>query len=179
MRTIREIIIHCTATPQGRDYSIETIRRWHIQRGFADIGYHYIIHPDGTVEHGRNVNQPGAHCKGRNANSIGICYIGGCDTDGKTPKDTRTPAQNAALKQLIHQLCDRYNLPLTAVHGHNEFAQKACPSFDVQQWLNGNPDTNQRSVCIGESGAPSRFNGGVADSLCGLGGEREKKGGTP
>lgn len=177
MRTINEIIIHCSATPEGREVSIEEIRRWHRQRNFADIGYHYIIHLDGTVEAGRAETAVGAHCLHHNQNSIGICYIGGIDRQGK-PKDTRTPAQTAALAELIHRLCDRYNLPLTAVHGHNEYAQKACPSFNVQQWLNGDPDTNQRSVCVGESGAPSRFNGGVADSLCGLGGEREKKGGT-
>ena len=134
MRTIREIIIHCSATPEGRDYSIETIRRWHIQRGFADIGYHYIIHPDGTVEHGRNELSIGAHCKGHNANSIGICYIGGTDTDGKTPKDTRTPQQKGAMRGLVRTLMNRYNLTPQAVHGHNEFANKACPCFNVKQW---------------------------------------------
>lgn len=135
MRTIREIIIHCSATPEGREVSVEEIRRWHRQRNFADIGYHYVIHLDGTVEKGRAEHAVGAHCLHHNQNSIGICYIGGCAKDGITPKDTRTPAQTAALITLIHQLCERYNLPLTAVHGHNEFAQKACPSFDVQQWL--------------------------------------------
>lgn len=135
MRTINEIIIHCSATPEGREVSIEDIRRWHRQRNFADIGYHYVIHLDGTVETGRAETAVGAHCLHHNQNSIGICYIGGTDRQDK-PKDTRTPAQTAALAELIHRLCDRYNLPLTAVHGHNEYAQKACPSFDVQQWLN-------------------------------------------
>lgn len=134
MRTIREIIIHCSATPEGREVSVETIRRWHRQRNFADIGYHYVIHLDGTIEPGRAEHAVGAHCLHHNQNSIGICYIGGTDRQGN-PKDTRTPAQTAALVQLLKQLTDRYNLPLTAVHGHNEFARKACPSFDVQAWL--------------------------------------------
>lgn len=134
MRTINQIIIHCSATPEGREVSVETIRRWHRQRGFADIGYHYVIHLDGTIEPGRAEHAVGAHCLHHNQNSIGICYIGGTDRQGN-PKDTRTPAQTAALVQLLKRLTDRYNLPLTAIHGHNEFAQKACPSFDVQQWL--------------------------------------------
>ena len=134
MRTINQIIIHCSATPEGREVSVENIRRWHRQRGFADIGYHYVIHLDGTIEPGRAEHAVGAHCLHHNQNSIGICYIGGTDRQGN-PKDTRTPAQTAALVQLLKQLTDRYNLPLTAIHGHNEFAQKACPSFDVRQWL--------------------------------------------
>ena len=134
MRTIREIIIHCSATPEGREVSIDTIRAWHRQRNFADIGYHYVIHLDGTVETGRAETAVGAHCLHHNQNSIGICYIGGTDRQGK-PKDTRTSAQTAALVQLLKQLTDRYNLPISAIHGHNEFAPKACPSFDVQAWL--------------------------------------------
>lgn len=135
MRKITDIIIHCSATPEGREVSVETIRRWHRQRNFADIGYHYVIHLDGTIEPGRAEQTVGAHCLHHNRNSIGICYIGGCASDGKTPKDTRTPAQTAALVQLLKQLTNRYNLPLTAIHGHNEFAPKDCPSFNVQQWL--------------------------------------------
>lgn len=133
MRTITEIIIHCSATPEGREVSVETIRRWHLARGFKDIGYHYVIHLDGTIEYGRPEAEQGAHCTGHNKTSIGICYIGGCASDGKTPKDTRTPAQTAALIKLLQQLKQQY--PLATIHGHNEFAPKACPSFDVQAWL--------------------------------------------
>lgn len=133
MRTITEIILHCTATPEGREVSRATIRQWHIARGFNNIGYHYLIHLDGTVEQGRPIENIGAHCQGHNAHSIGIAYIGGTDSTGK-PKDTRTNAQKAALIQLLQQLKQQY--PQATIHGHQEYASKACPSFDVQKWLN-------------------------------------------
>lgn len=128
-RIINEIIIHCTATPDGRECSVTEIRRWHIQRGFTDIGYHYVIHLDGRVEEGRNVDIAGAHCTGHNTNSIGVVYVGGCGKDGKTPKDTRTQAQKSALANLLIDLRKLY--PRAAIHGHRDFAQKACPSFDA------------------------------------------------
>lgn len=131
MRKINKIIIHCAATPEGRNFTVEDIRRWHLQRGFRDIGYHYVIYLDGSVHAGRPIEQIGAHTSGYNANSIGICYIGGCAKDGKTPKDTRTEAQRSALVKLVAEL--RAKFPGATVHGHNEFANKACPSFDVQK----------------------------------------------
>lgn len=133
MRHINEIIIHCSATPEGRDYTVADIDRWHKARGWRGIGYHYVIYRDGSVHAGRPVEQIGAHCTGHNANSIGICYIGGVAADGKTPKDTRTPAQRIALRELVEELRAKY--PGATVHGHREFAPKACPSFDVQTKL--------------------------------------------
>lgn len=133
MRHINEIIIHCSATPEGRDYTVADIDRWHKARGWRGIGYHYVIYRDGSVHAGRPVEQIGAHCTGHNANSIGICYIGGVAADGKTPKDTRTPAQRIALRELVEELRAKY--PGATVHGHREFASKACPSFDVQTEL--------------------------------------------
>ncbi len=130
MRKINRIIIHCSATPEGKDYTVQQIDQWHRQRGFRCIGYHFVIYRDGSVHEGRPIEQVGAHCKGYNANSIGICYIGGCAADGKTPKDTRTEAQRVALIRLVADLKTRY--PSATVHGHNEFANKACPSFNVQ-----------------------------------------------
>ena len=100
MRTINEIIVHCSATPEGRDYTIAQIRQWHLQRGFRDIGYHYVIYRDGTIHTGRPVAQAGAHCTGHNAHSIGVCYVGGVAKDNKTPKDTRTEAQKKSLANL-------------------------------------------------------------------------------
>ena len=96
MRTITEIIIHCSATIEGKDYTVEDIDRWHRQRGFARVGYHYVIRLDGTIQQGRPLDIAGAHCIGHNAHSIGICYIGGLDQTGK-PKDTRTQAQKDSL----------------------------------------------------------------------------------
>ena len=136
MRVIREIIIHCSATPEGKDFTVQQIRQWHTTpkpkgNGWRDIGYHFVIYRDGSVHPGRPVGQIGAHTSGHNANSIGVCYIGGCAPDGKTPKDTRTPAQRAALIRLVAELVRQY--PAATVHGHNEFAAKACPSFNVQK----------------------------------------------
>lgn len=130
MRNITKIIVHCSATPEGRDYTVADIDRWHKQRGWQGIGYHYVVYRDGSVHPGRSVEQIGAHTSGHNANSIGVCYIGGIAADGKTPKDTRTPAQRAALRDLVELLRAEY--PNATIHGHREFANKACPSFDIK-----------------------------------------------
>ena len=128
-RGINEIIVHCTATKQGQAVTTEQIDRWHKQRGFRCIGYHYVVYLDGSVHQGRNVDEVGAHCTGHNAHSIGVCYVGGLDTDAKTPKDTRTLAQKAALLDLIRRLKRIY--PNAVVHGHRDWAAKACPCFDA------------------------------------------------
>lgn len=130
-RVINEIIVHCSATPEGKDYSLDTIRQWHRQRGFSDIGYHYVIHPDGKVEEGRDVNIAGAHCSGHNSKSIGICYIGGMTADNKKAKDTRTEEQRKSLKALLMAMRKLY--PTAKIHGHRDFAAKACPSFDATE----------------------------------------------
>lgn len=130
-RTIDKIIIHCTATPEGRDYTVADITYWHKQRGFSDIGYHYVIYRDGTIHEGRNVNIAGAHCTGYNTHSIGVCYVGGLAADGVTPKDTRTQAQREALETLLVTL--KGNYPRATIHGHREFAPKACPCFDARK----------------------------------------------
>jgi len=132
MRTINKIIIHCSATPVGREVSVSTIRKWHLQRGFNDIGYHYVIHLDGKISVGRPIEKVGAHCSGQNRGSIGICYVGGMSKDMKKAKDTRTQAQKDSLIKLMHELIYKYNKDMT-IHGHNEYANKACPSFKVQQ----------------------------------------------
>ena len=129
MRKINEIIVHCAATREGRDFTVEDITRWHKARGFATIGYHYVIYRDGSIHEGRPLEQIGAHCVGHNKHSIGICYIGGCTSDGKTPKDTRTPEQKEALFALLRHLKARF--PNATIHGHRDFAAKACPSYDA------------------------------------------------
>lgn len=126
-RNIREIIVHCSATPDGKDFTVDDIRKWHKARGFSDVGYHYIVYRDGSVHDGRSVHLVGAHCRNHNANSIGVCYIGGVATDGKTPKDTRTPQQKEALLTLLKQLKSLY--PQAKIYGHRNFSNKACPSF--------------------------------------------------
>lgn len=133
MRTIKELIIHCTATPEGRTATVADVTAWHKQRGFTTIGYHYLIGLNGEVWKGRDENVIGAHCEGHNSESIGISYVGGLAKDGKTVKDTRTQAQSASLLKLVKELKAKY--PNATIHGHNEFSAKACPSFNVKQWL--------------------------------------------
>lgn len=133
MRKITEIILHCSATQEGKDFHAKDIDKWHRQRGFNEIGYNFVIDLDGTIEEGRNIEKIPAHCKGHNATSIGICYIGGCDKNLK-PKDTRTDAQKKAMKILVHQLMEKYNIPLNNVYGHYQFcSSKACPSVKIEQ----------------------------------------------
>ena len=131
MRPITKIIVHCSATPEGKDFTVADITRWHKQRKFVTIGYHYVIYRNGEVHNGRPEAQIGAHCTGHNVNSIGVCYIGGVAKDGKTPKDTRTSAQKLSLERLLRHLKDRF--PKAAIHGHRDFAAKACPSFDATE----------------------------------------------
>ena len=128
-RNIKEIIVHCSATPEGKDFTVADIKRWHLARGFSDIGYHYVIYRDGSIHIGRDESIIGAHCTGHNTNSIGVCYIGGCVSNGKTPKDTRTTQQKQSLVKLLKELKTKY--PQASIHSHRDFANKACPSFDA------------------------------------------------
>lgn len=130
MREVDKLIIHCSGTRVGVKVTVEDIRGWHKKRGFKDIGYHYVIYQDGYIAIGRALVQAGAHCKGYNKKSIGICYIGGLDKNGKFA-DTRTDTQKEELIWLVAYLKRRY--PGVTVHGHNEFSNKACPGFDVQK----------------------------------------------
>ena len=129
MRDIDKIIIHCSATREGEEFSVDTIRSWHKKRGWADVGYHYIVHLDGSISYGRDIDLIGAHTKGHNTGSIGVCYIGGVEADGETPKDTRTPEQKESLLDLIKTL-KRLNSN-AVVYGHRDFSSKACPSYDA------------------------------------------------
>lgn len=130
MRKIDKIIIHCSATKEGKDFHASDIDKWHKERGFNKIGYHYVVDLDGTIEKGRGENEVGAHCTGHNAHSIGICYIGGLDENGKA-KDTRTEAQKKALLELIISLLIKY--PQAIIYGHNELSKKDCPCFNVDE----------------------------------------------
>lgn len=147
---IDAIVIHCSATREGQDVRAADIRKWHLERGFADIGYNYVIDLDGTVEIGRPLSRDGAHCntaglsgKSYNKHSIGICYVGGLNSNGEA-KDTRTEAQKKALRGLIGKLMDEY--PIIEVIGHRDASPdkngdgevtqnewiKECPCFNVR-----------------------------------------------
>lgn len=130
-RPIKEIIIHCAATPEGKDFTVDDIRKWHLQRGFADIGYHYVIYRDGSIHEGRDINLIGAHTTNHNTSSIGICYIGGVDAQGR-PKDTRTEAQKESIEKLILMLLKEYPT-INKISGHYMYANKACPSYNVDE----------------------------------------------
>lgn len=142
-RLINEIIVHCEATPEGEEFSDESVSACHKQRKFSSyvkngktwyIGYHYIVHLDGSIHACRPESIKGCHCSGHNANSIGVSYVGGCPprTDKNwmnKAKDTRTPAQKAALIKLLKELKAKY--PNASIHSHRDYANKACPSFDA------------------------------------------------
>ena len=146
MRDINLIVIHCTATEGGVDYDVAQVRKWHMEgRSFRDIGYHFLIHLDGEIERGRPWDTPGAHAKGYNNNSIGICYVGGL-SKGK-PSDTRTVAQIHSLRAAVGMLKAQY--PMIDVVGHRDLSvdlngdgmitesewMKACPCFEVKTEL--------------------------------------------
>lgn len=142
MRKINAIVIHCSATVEGQDIDIKLIDEWHRKRGFKKVGYHYVIKLDGEIQKGRAESEVGAHVKGHNFSSIGICYIGGLAKNMK-PKDTRTAAQKNSLLSLIKGLKLRY--PDAIVLGHRDYSEdknkngiiepfewsKACPCFDA------------------------------------------------
>lgn len=140
-RKITELIVHCSATPEGEDYTVDQIRQWHTTpkpngNGWSDIGYHYIIYRDGSIHTGRPESVTGAHTTGHNTVSIGICYIGGCPPRSEEgwnlkSKDTRTPQQKLALVKLLRELKKKY--PNAKIYGHRNFANKSCPSFDAKK----------------------------------------------
>lgn len=127
--SVKYLIVHCSATREDRDYTVEQLRRDHLARGFIDIGYHYYIRKDGTVTRHRRLTEVGAHCRPYNRCSIGVCYEGGLASDG-SPKDTRTPYQRTALVKLLTDLKRRF--PDALIRGHCEMrgaVPKACPCF--------------------------------------------------
>lgn len=133
MRDINKIILHCSATKEGKDFDVNDIREWHIQQNFVDVGYHYVIKIDGTIQDGRNIRTIGAHCKGQNYGSIGICYIGGLDSNANG-KDTRTKEQKESLYELIDELLIAYDLTIDDVYCHYQFAKKLCPCFKIEDF---------------------------------------------
>ena len=131
MRKINKIIIHCTATPEGREVSKKDLYKWHVEeRGWSDIGYHFFIDLNGDVHECRPIERTGAHTKGNNSDSIGIAYAGGMTKDMKSAKDTRNDKQKDALVDLLLQLKDTYG---GVIYGHRDFSSKECPSFDAKK----------------------------------------------
>lgn len=129
------IFVHCSATQPSQDIGVDTIRMWHKQQGWLDVGYHFVIKRDGTVESGRPVDVVGSHVKDWNSRSVGVCLVGGIDAKGKFEANF-TPAQMNALRNKLAELKVMY--PQADIKGHHDVAPKACPSFDLQRWLNTN-----------------------------------------
>lgn len=147
MREIQFIVIHCTYTPPSADIGVEEIRKWHVEeRGWTDIGYHFAVRRDGTVEVGRPIERPGAHVKGHNSNSIGIAWVGGMAQGAKKPEDNRTEEQNEAMVDLIKDLQQKF--PGAAVMGHRDFrgVKKQCPCFDVREWYKESCNTEKKDL---------------------------------
>lgn len=137
MRNINLIVLHCSATRINQNFPIEALEACHKARGFRTIGYHFYITKDGTLFPGRPEWQVGAHAKGYNANSIGICYEGGLDEHGK-PADTRTFAQKITMEELLRSLLSDY--PDARIVGHRDLpgVHKDCPCFDTRKWVEEN-----------------------------------------
>ncbi|MBQ3907902.1 MAG: smalltalk protein [Bacteroidaceae bacterium] len=132
MKDVRYLVVHCTATRPSQHVTVADVDRWHRARHFCMIGYHWLIDRDGNIQPGRPEQYAGAHVKHFNDHAIGICYEGGVAEDGKTPMDTRTEAQKRALAHLLQVLHAQY--PQATLHGHREFTNKACPSFDCHEY---------------------------------------------
>lgn len=135
IKAVEWIVIHCAATPPSRDIGLVEIREWHLKRGWFDIGYHYVIRRNGVIEKGRPETRPGAHARGINHISLGICLVGGAsEIDIKDAENNFTLKQMASLKELIEELETRY--PDAPVIGHRDIpnVNKACPSFEVMDW---------------------------------------------
>ena len=137
IREVKFLVVHCSATPEDMDIGVEEIRRWHLQRGWVDVGYHYVIRRDGRVEKGRSTTTPGAHARGFNEISLGICLVGGVESDKKTAEANFTHAQWESLEAQLRELKRAY--PDAEILGHRDLpnVQKQCPSFDVRSWWEG------------------------------------------
>ena len=152
MRHLDEIIVHCSATnanwahTKPLDWKVAEIRRWHLQRRFNDIGYHYIIDRDGTYQTGRDIGRTGAHVRGHNTSTVGICLLGGYGSNEKDDfSDHFTKAQDKTARELIAKLQAKYPT-IEKVSGHNQYAAKACPGFHVPTWLAAKPMPKKEPV---------------------------------
>ncbi|PMG37697.1 N-acetylmuramoyl-L-alanine amidase [Vibrio splendidus] len=121
------ITVHCSATPPKQDVDVAEIRRWHKKKGWRDVGYHFVIRRNGDVELGRPLSQTGAHVKGHNKGNIGVCMVGGCNTELQ-PEDNFTLAQRKALFGLVAALQEQFLISDESVKGHKDWGvNKACP----------------------------------------------------
>lgn len=135
MRDISHIVVHCSYTPPSMDIGASDIRQWHKDKGWSDIGYHYVIRRNGTVEKGRPDEVVGAHAKGYNLDSIGICLIGGKKSGKEKAEFNFTMKQLMTLEYLVKKKLQEY--PGSMISGHNQLSGKACPCFNVPEFIEG------------------------------------------
>ena len=126
------IVVHCAATKPSMDTNAADIDRWHRERGWLKIGYHFVIKRNGEIEEGRKVDEVGAHASGYNSSSVSICLIGGLSEDGKSSENNFTEDQWKSLGAVVDTLTNKY--PNAKVIGHNDISKKDCPTFDVGEW---------------------------------------------
>ena len=131
---VEYLVVHCSATPATADIGAKDIDRWHREQGYFSIGYHYVIRRNGTVETGRPLDQPGAHARGYNQKSIGVCLAGGVAADKRTPENNFTAEQFESLERLLRELKVKFPKAVVIGHGQLPGVAKACPSFDAKGW---------------------------------------------
>lgn len=137
MRTLDKIVIHCSATPPTMDIGVKEIRSWHVnERKWRDVGYHIVVRRNGEVELGRPLEMQGAHARGYNKTSIGVCWVGGVDKD-MNPENNMTREQESELWCTVQNFMLTYGIEKAQVVGHRDLpgVTKACPSFDVKEWI--------------------------------------------
>jgi N-acetylmuramoyl-L-alanine amidase len=137
-KSTNKIVLHCSATRGIQDIGAKDIRKWHMDKGWKDIGYHFVIRRNGKVETGRPITAVGSHVQGHNTDSVGICMVGGLDDKTWAPTNNFTAAQWASLKQLVARLTKMY--PRATVLGHRDFpgVAKSCPCFNARDWAKKN-----------------------------------------
>ena len=143
---ITHLVVHCSAEPHGRKTTAKDIDRWHRQRGFLRIGYHFVIRTDGTVEDGRPVEHAGAHVSGFNRRTVGVCLVGGLDPKTGRPSPDFAPVQLTALEGLLRRLLEDPRMANAEVLGHRDFpdVRKDCPCFDVRTWWSSRSTPRRR-----------------------------------
>jgi N-acetylmuramoyl-L-alanine amidase len=123
LKKIKKIVLHCSDSPDSVDIGVKDIRRWHLNRGWSDVGYHYIVRRDGRIEKGRDLNTMGAHVRGHNDDSIGVCWVG---------RKVASDKQLQAIYKLMRGLMSKFNLNAYDIYGHTELdPNKTCPNLDM------------------------------------------------